>query len=327
MRKVLPPARRGEEFTVTHGKVHPGKTFLDSVHNHSPFLLENNRDYKRWRVLKLQGYPDTVDQLIVDVSDPAHLSPGEREAIGNRCRKTNMAIYRTPGTQDKESIRALAACLGLRRLVNNPLSDEDGITTLEVNRDKIARGYIPYSDQRLLWHTDGYYNLPESRIGAFVLHCVRPADEGGDNQLLDPEMVYLRMRDANPDYVRALMEPDALGIPARIESGIEMRAASVGPVFIVDRTTGALGMRYTARTRSIFWKRDPVTDAAVRMLEMLVASDGPDVFRYRLRAGEGIVCNNVLHNRSAFSEGTTGRLLYRARYYDRIAVHAPPRGI
>lgn len=295
---------------------------MDRVHSYSPFLLENDRDYERWRALKLQNYPDNVDQLIVDVSDPAHPSPEEREALGSRCRKTNMAIYRTSGTQDKDSIRALATRLGLRRLVNNPLSDEDGITTLEVNPDKVARGYIPYSDKRLLWHTDGYYNSPETRIGAFILHCVRPADQGGDNQLLDPEMVYLRMRDANPDYVRALMAPDALGIPARIESGVEARAANIGPVFIVDGATGTLGMRYTARTRSIFWKRDRITEAAVTMLAVLIANDGPDVFRYRLGAGEGIVCNNVLHSRSAFTHATGGRLLYRARYYDRIADHS-----
>jgi hypothetical protein len=38
----------------------------------------------------------------------------------------------------------------------------------------------------------------------------------------------------------------------------------------------------------------------------------------------GLVCNNVLHDRAAFSDSDTQkRLLYRARYYDRI-VDAPP---
>ncbi|MHB1950667.1 MAG: TauD/TfdA family dioxygenase [Acidiferrobacteraceae bacterium] len=284
----------------------------------SPFLPDNTHGYAAWRALKLQDYPREAEHLVVEVADPAHLSSEERGALLSRCRKTNMAIYRTRGPFDKESVRALAAQLGLRHLVTNPLSDEDGITTLEVNPGKLARGYIPYSDKRLLWHTDGYYNPPASRIGAFILHCVRPASEGGDNCLLDPEMVYLRVRDAGLDHIRALMAVDVLRIPARVESGVEVRPESIGPVFAVDPLGGSLGMRYTARTRSIQWKQDDASQAAVRMLAGLMADDGPDIFRYRLRAGEGIVCNNVLHSRTAFQQDAAGRLLYRARYYDRI---------
>ena len=43
---------------------------------------------------------------------------------------------------------------------------------------------------------------------------------------------------------------------------------------------------------------------------------------YRLRPGEGILSNNSLHNRTGFRDDPqTGhvRLLYRARYYERIA--------
>jgi hypothetical protein len=50
----------------------------------------------------------------------------------------------------------------------------------------------------------------------------------------------------------------------------------------------------------------------------------PDVFTcsYRLQAGEGIVANNPLHNRSGFIDGEDGqpkRLLIRVRYLDAIA--------
>jgi hypothetical protein len=76
-------------------------------------------------------------------------------------------------------------------------------------------------------------------------------------------------------------------------------------------------MRYTARTRSIVWRDDAVA-AASRLLEIL---DGDEhVHRLRLEAGMGIVCNNVLHDRSGFSDagGRGRRLLYRARFHDRI---------
>jgi hypothetical protein len=46
------------------------------------------------------------------------------------------------------------------------------------------------------------------------------------------------------------------------------------------------------------------------------------VFALRLAGGQGLVCNNVLHNRSAFNDAPApgrGRLVYRARYFDRVA--------
>jgi len=239
------------------------------------------------------------------------------------CRKTNMVLYasRQGGREDKAMARALGEQFGLHRLDNNMLADDDGITSLQVVAGKSQRGYIPYSNKRLLWHTDGYYNAPEARIRAFVLHCVSPAAEGGENRLLDHEIVYILLRDANPDHIRALMQHDAMTIPANIESGEETRAASVGPVFSVD-AAGNLHMRYTARTRSIEWKQDAATREAVRFLEHLLAGDSPYIFRHRMAAGQGLVCNNVLHNRTAFTDDVDkgiARLVYRARYYDRIA--------
>ena len=46
------------------------------------------------------------------------------------------------------------------------------------------------------------------------------------------------------------------------------------------------------------------------------------MFHYRLNEGEGIVCNNVLHNRTAFEDyedENKRRLLYRGRFYNRVA--------
>ena len=207
------------------------------------------------------------------------------------------------------------------RLDSNLLADEDAITSLQVVPEKSGRGYIPYSNRRLLWHTDGYYNPPERQVRAFVLHCVQPAASGGENGLLDPEIAYLLLRDTDPGHVHALMAPDAMTIPANTEEGGEMRAAQSGPVFSVDPATGSLHMRYTARKRSIVWKDNAATQAAVAALEGLLAGDLDQVFRYRLAAGEGLLCNNVLHNRTEFADdvdkGRT-RLIYRARYYDRI---------
>ena len=78
-------------------------------------------------------------------------------------------------------------------------------------------------------------------------------------------------------------------------------------------------MRYTARGVNIAWKNDERTRAARAALDRILAG-APYVLRLRLEPGMGMVCNNVLHARTAFRNAPGHRrLLYRARYYDRIA--------
>jgi alpha-ketoglutarate-dependent taurine dioxygenase len=276
--------------------------------------------FERRRERKLARYPRCTEDLIVEVRDPRNLSDSEAAEIRRLCAVANMAVYASPlaDLADKDMARRLGERLGLARLHANPLADEDGISSLEVATEKSARGYIPYSNRRLLWHTDGYYNPPAQRIRAFILHCVRPAAAGGENRLLDPEIAYLLLRDADPRYVRALSAPDAMTIPANEEDPAAQRTAQTGPVFSDDG--GALHMRYTARTRSIEWRPDEATRAAVQCLKQILDSDSPYVFTLRLAAGQGLVCNNVLHDRSAFTDAPgEGRLVYRARYFDRVA--------
>jgi hypothetical protein len=115
------------------------------------------------------------------------------------------------------------------------------------------------------------------------------------------------------------MQADAMTIPERVDETDGVRAAQSGPVFSLD-ATGHLHMRYTARTRSIEWKQDAATLAAVAALEQLLASNTPHVFQALLEPGMGLLCNNVLHDRGAFTDNAAHpRLLYRARYLDRIS--------
>lgn len=278
--------------------------------------------YERWRERKLAAYPRRAEDLVVEVRDPRDLTGSEADQLRRICAVANMAVYSSPlaGVADKEIVRRVGARLGLARLQANPLADEDGITSLEVAARKSERGYIPYSNRRLLWHTDGYYNPPASRIRAFVLHCVRPAAAGGENRLLDPEIAYILLRDENPEYVRALSAPDAMTVPANEEDPAAQRGAQAGPVFSFE--DGALHMRYTARTRSIVWRADAATQEAVARLREILDADSPYVFRLKLSGGQGLVCNNVLHDRSEFTDAAVapeaGRLVYRARYSDRI---------
>ena len=72
-------------------------------------------------------------------------------------------------------------------------------------------------------------------------------------------------------------------------------------------------MRYTARTRSIEWKQDAVTLAAVASLEKLLASDSPYIYHARLKPGMGLLSNNVLHDRSAFEDDPAHRACFTVR--------------
>jgi alpha-ketoglutarate-dependent taurine dioxygenase len=179
---------------------------------------------------------------------------------------------------------------------------------------------IPYTNRPIQWHTDGYYNRPERMVRAMILHCVRNAASGGDNDLLDHEMAYLWLRSRNPEGLRALWGADAMTIPARETDGVVARAAQTGPVFSTLVQTGALHMRYTARTRSIAWRPDPQTQSGVETLASILADPtASGALRVRLEPGMGLLAANVLHTRSAFlDDPERPRLLYRVRYLDAI---------
>jgi len=286
----------------------------------SPFDLDRPRDYARWRERKLEEHPDRFDDLIVEVRDPRHLTSAEHAALVDRCRRTNMAIYasRSGADPDREIPRFLGQRLGLTRLDRNLGADEDAISSLSVQPDALHRGYIPYSDRPIAWHTDGYYNAPNRQIHAMLLHCVQPAARGGDNELLDHEIVYILLREQNPEYIRVLMHPRAMTIPANVADGKQVRPDRSGPVFSVH-PDGHLHMRYTDRTRSILWRDDRLTREAVKCLKDILHRKTAWHFKGSLKSGWGLVSNNSLHTRTEFEDGTPPRRLFRARYYDRVS--------
>jgi hypothetical protein len=285
----------------------------------SPFDLEDPASYQTWREVKLAEAPRTLEDLVVEIGDPRHLSDAEHQAILARCRRANMAIYvgTTADDPEKSIPTLLGARFGLHRLDHNRGADEDAITSLQVQDDARHAGYIPYTTRPIAWHTDGYYNDPDHQIHGLLLHCVRPAEQGGENALLDPEIAYILVRDQSPDFIRALMHPECMTIPANQDEGTP-RPDRPGPVFSV-RADGRLHMRYTDRSRSIRWRDDPLTAAAVACLKSVLREPSPWHFQGRLESGWGLISNNVLHTRTGFTDGPAPRLLYRARYYDRIA--------
>jgi len=288
----------------------------------NPFDLDDAEAYLRWRDFKLAHAISDTSELIVEVKNPRALTETEHAALLERCHRSNMAIYATKTEcGDEQMVRQLGQQFGLTSLDANWLADDEGVTHITVcDEDEVRQAYIPYTDRAIKWHTDGYYNPPERQILAMVLHCVQSAGQGGENRLMDHEIAYIQLRDANSDFIRALSAPDAMTIPERTDENGVARAAQAGPVFWVDPVSGKLAMRYTARTRSIVWQQDATTQAAVAMLKKLLEEDSPHIHHARLEGGMGLLCNNVLHDRTAFADDpATPRLLLRARYLERIS--------
>ncbi|KXS32835.1 MAG: Taurine catabolism dioxygenase TauD, TfdA family [Candidatus Gallionella acididurans] len=287
----------------------------------NPFDLDNPAAYLHWRDRKLARAICGAGELVVEVNKPDALTVAEHAALLDRCQRGNMAIYASHAAADEDTVRRFGLQFGLASLDANWLAGEQGITRVTVCADDGQRqAYIPYTDRAIKWHTDGYYNPPERLIRGMVMHCVQSAGQGGGNRLLDHEIAYLMLRDENSDFIRALSAADAMTIPERTDEQGVARAAQTGPVFSVDPASGTLHMRYTARTRSIIWKQDAATLEAVAALEKLLASALPHIHSVTLEPGMGLLCNNVLHDRAAFSnEPDSPRLLFRARYHERIA--------
>lgn len=285
-------------------------------------MFDFETEYPNWRESKLANCASQSSLAPVIIQDPSLLTKQELQQLDDHCKHNNFIIYRLhqPSQANKASISAMIKQIGMLKLDQNLCADNDSISSIQVMDLGRARGYIPYTAKALSWHTDGYYNPLPEHIHSFLLHCIQNAPSGGNNMLINHELIYIQLFDEEPALVAALMQPDALTIPANVEDGIEVRPEQTGPVFYKDTKTNTLQMRYTSRSHSIHWKQDvQITRAVCRIEELL--KDSAHVLHYTLQPGEGLICNNILHGRSAFTNGNIPeqqRVMYRARSYNRL---------
>ena len=285
--------------------------------------LEQSQSFKQWADLKRsfyeqRGRADFIN--VVELDAHGNFSLSAHEEIKTQVECFNFALYRLddPEADTLSILKNMGAQLGLKELDKNLCASEDRVTQLTVKDHGRANTYIPYTNKPIGWHTDGYYNPMHQRVLAFILHCEQPAAQGGVNQLLDPDMVYIHLREQNPEFIRALSRPEVMCIPENIEDGIEIRPQTCSAVFIEEQDH-ALAMRFSKRKHNIIWSNDTLTQEALSCLLEFLDSDTPYHIEYRLQAGEGVINNNVLHTRSAFTDSAESkRIFYRARYYNRI---------
>ncbi len=283
----------------------------------SPFELSNESGYQRWRAEKLRLRAELSALRVFEVSE-AQLENDILLDMQQQLRGFGFFIWQTPTVLDEAALLAFNRQFGLDRIDANIGAGDNAVTRLQaVSADDHRARYIPYSNKGLNWHTDGYYNPPDQRIRSFCLYCANPAAEGGENFLFDHELLYILLRDQEPELVEALMATDALSIPANEDQGTMLRGIEEGPVFSSGLDADRLHMRYSTRPKNIVWKDDSRLQRALRMIKEILADDEASIV-VKLQRREGVLTNNILHGRNTFSDGELPRLMYRARYYDEI---------
>ena len=182
----------------------------------------------------------------------------------------------------------------------------------------VHRPADPLAHRRLLQPAGAAHPRPWSCTA-----CASAAT-GGENALLDHEIAYLLLRDADPRYVAALMQPDAMTIPARTDddrrrarrrdrpgvlrgSGRRRAAHALHRAHAQHRMEGRRGGRAAAAAPRAAARR-PV---AVRLPRDAAA-----------RAWGCCATTCCTTGRDSPTHPARPRLVYRARYHDRIRTDA-----
>ena len=239
-----------------------------------PTNIGDNDVYLHWRDKKLEDYPRKIEDLTVKVDNPGQPDKHQMASLKNRCRKANIAIYEAPEEiiEDKDIPLKMGSSIGLKNIERSLTTEENGVSELSVTSTGVKSNYIPYSNKPLGWHTDGCYNDESHLINGFILHCVRPAEIGGENRLLDPDIAYILLRDEDPEFIDGLMLPDALTIPKNTINGRVLRKQQFGPALTIQTknfrpNSGTIHLRYTGRKTFATWKNDARIKGALDFLK------------------------------------------------------------
>lgn len=292
-------------------------------------VFPDTRQFLSWKKQKLDGYGSEYTNPPVNIADPFRIREDEYTRLIEQVRRRNFVLYRLDPeySESPQAIMALCRQLGLASTIGNPESGQDHISYIHdrTQDPENPSRYIPYTSRPLNWHTDGYYYPENHKIHSFVMHCAHQAESGGENSLIDHEMLYIQMQELAPELIQCLCLPDTLTIPENAEQGKILREAFQGPVYSMDNN-GCLYMRFTQRRHHIIWKQSAKVTQAITLLNSILSGPLSWKVTVRLARGEGMLCNNILHCRHAYSDSypkTPRRLLYRIRFNERIGLGYP----
>jgi len=285
----------------------------------SPFILENQTEYQKWREHKLSLYPININKSSIIFDDNKKIDNNKINQLKNIIKKYNFAIYEFTSKLNDNHLLDFCTKLDLIDFVSNLLADNKGISNITDQKNKTSKlqsvEYIPYTNKQLNWHTDGYYYPINASVKSFLLHCMSPAENGGENILLDHEIIYIYLRDHNPEFIKILMQNNIMEIPKN--KNIENSHPIIGPVFYTDEDD-FLNMRFTSRQKNIFWKKNDMIKKIKDFIYGFIIDDNKYKFSILLKENQGYIANNILHKREEYTDGANKRLLKRLRFSKRI---------
>jgi hypothetical protein len=277
-------------------------------------LLNTKEDYKRWKDKKLESFTRNIDHLTVQVSNPNSISKPEKNKVISLLRSNNLAFFNIDNIsyKDKSSIKRFAFQIGLGDYEFDSRSDDDGLTEIKEHKhnDKISE-YIPYTTKELNWHTDGYYNNKDNSILSWLLFCNTQSEKGGVNKYLDHEISYILFNDVS-NKIKDLMLENTCCIPENLMTG---RKDVLNPVYMFDDEK--LHMKFSMRKKNIIW--NDASLKAINILKSIIEDSSEYHITKKFTEGEGVITNNVIHKRTAFTNSENkNRLLYRLRSKRRV---------
>lgn len=279
------------------------------------FNLDVEEDFKRWRDEKLAAYPKSVGELVVELGDMTAMTEGEKGKIGELVERANMCVY-TSGSADltMDSLLALGQQLG----VTDTDKSRRHANSDELTDSGILGKAIPFTTRHVRWHTDATYYGSDKTIQALFLLCRQPALEGGNNKVLDHEVLYIQLREKAPEALRVLTGKNCFNYRNPKTGAIDETLG--GKVFWTN-VDGNLCHRFSFRKTDMAWSEDGDVSAARALLEAEILAESEHVIEGRLESGLGLISNNVLHTREKLVDSDIEpqkRLLFRTRFYDRV---------
>ena len=267
-------------------------------------------EFLRWAEEKEKNIPRNINGILVNIHDINNVKTSEITKIKETINKYNSCIYSSKiALKSNTDLLKFVESVGMRTYDCNNIESSKITTITPLENNKI--NYIPYTDKSLNWHTDGYYD--KKSIFSWLLHCVNPATQGGENYLLDHELA-LREYVFSNDDIDDLMAGDALTIP---ESKDTSRSEISTYVFSFKNQYKKLHMRFSMRKDNI--GTSAKASVAVTKLKKIIENDCAKYsLTYKLQKNEGIITNNILHGRKAFKDDMVKRRLLRIRSYERL---------
>ena len=253
----------------------------------------------------------------------------ERDAILRLRRRANMALYATrPDRRRRRATRrdliAFGAAFGLRRDRGSSLGRAPTASCASrssIRADGSATSPTP-TGRSTGTPTAITISMGRDRCHSARCCCIAGARprEAGSTGCSIPRSPISACATRIPRFVEALMRPDAMAIPGKRRGRRTGPAGKCRPGVLRRSALGrARHALHRAQAQRRLARRRVTHARSQALLERVLDAD-PLVVETRLAAGEGLICNNVLHDRSGVLAGGDGRgrLLYRVRYADRV---------